>query len=318
MRSESDGHCRPTSFPGLAVRDGACGAAPRAARAQRLQPLPADGRRVPRPRRRAARADAAGTTSFVAPPRRARARGRRRLRARRTHGVVPPRPARARAIPGSRCPRSSPATPRVVHAYEPHEYARRRRGRRRRHGGGDGVAERARRGRHGRLGSPARAGAPAAEPAAPALLAARARGVPRDARRRARAGLLRAALGAVVSAGTRAGTSRSSAAREGRFRVAAELNGAAQVICATGFRRGFAHDPLLARLVDEHGLETRGPLDRARARLDRARAHRRRRGRSRSPACRRSGRFPAADTLVGAKYAARALPATGWRRCRTR
>ena len=48
---------------------------------------------------------------------------------------------------------------------------------------------------------------------------------------------------------------RARAAR-GRFRVAVELNGAAQVICATGFQRGFRHDPLLARLVDEHGLET--------------------------------------------------------------
>ena len=34
------------------------------------------------------------------------------------------------------------------------------------------------------------------------------------------------------------------------------LNGSAQVICATGFRRGFRHDPLLARLVAEHDLET--------------------------------------------------------------
>ena len=46
------------------------------------------------------------------------------------------------------------------------------------------------------------------------------------------------------------------AARDGRFRVEAELNGAEQVICATGFLRGFAHDPLLTRLVAEHGLET--------------------------------------------------------------
>ena len=55
------------------------------------------------------------------------------------------------------------------------------------------------------------------------------------------------------------------AAREGRFRVEQALNGAEQVICATGFRRGFAHDPLLARLVAEHGLETDERLDRARA-----------------------------------------------------
>ena len=46
------------------------------------------------------------------------------------------------------------------------------------------------------------------------------------------------------------------AAREGRFRVEQSLNGSAQVICATGFRRGFRHDPLLARLVAEHDLET--------------------------------------------------------------
>jgi cation diffusion facilitator CzcD-associated flavoprotein CzcO len=31
---------------------------------------------------------------------------------------------------------------------------------------------------------------------------------------------------------------------------------AEQVVCATGFLRGYAHDPLLARLVDEHALAT--------------------------------------------------------------
>ena len=36
---------------------------------------------------------------------------------------------------------------------------------------------------------------------------------------------------------------------DSRFRVEACVNGAEQVICATGFKRGFAHDPLLARLV---------------------------------------------------------------------
>ena len=40
--------------------------------------------------------------------------------------------------------------------------------------------------------------------------------------------------------------------------MAQAVNGAEQVICATGFRAGFRHDPLLARLVDEHGLETEG------------------------------------------------------------
>jgi hypothetical protein len=48
------------------------------------------------------------------------------------------------------------------------------------------------------------------------------------------------------------------AARQGRFRVAAELDGADQVICATGFRKGFQHDRLLARLVGDHGLAVAG------------------------------------------------------------
>jgi cation diffusion facilitator CzcD-associated flavoprotein CzcO len=42
----------------------------------------------------------------------------------------------------------------------------------------------------------------------------------------------------------------------GRFRVEPELNGASQVVCATGFRRGFDADPLLRDLVGEHGLDT--------------------------------------------------------------
>jgi len=46
------------------------------------------------------------------------------------------------------------------------------------------------------------------------------------------------------------------ATREGRFRVSPELNGARQVICATGFRRGFQHDLLLRRLANEYELQT--------------------------------------------------------------
>ena len=85
------------------------------------------------------------------------------------------------------------------------------------------------------------------------------------------------------------GTRRSRrAAREGRFRVEQAVNGAEQVICATGFRRGFRHDPLLARLVDEHGLETE---DRWIVLADDASvpALSDRAGRSRSPACRGNG-----------------------------
>src|SRR5947207_12754172 len=46
------------------------------------------------------------------------------------------------------------------------------------------------------------------------------------------------------------------ATRRGRFHIAAELNGAEQAIAATGFRRGYQHDRLLARLVDEHEVES--------------------------------------------------------------
>jgi hypothetical protein len=89
----------------------------------------------------------------------------------------------------------------------------------------------------------------------------------------------------------------------GRFRVEPALNGSAQVICATGFRRGFREDPLLAQLVAGHDLETADDwlvldpdstvpgLSDARRTLAVAGA----------PA---QWAFPAADTLAGARYAA--------------
>ena len=94
------------------------------------------------------------------------------------------------------------------------------------------------------------------------------------------------------------------AVQEGRFRVELAPNGAEQVIAATGFRRGFEHDPLLRRLVDEHGLETEErwivladdstvpSLTDASRTLSLAGV----------PA---QWAYPAADTLVGMKYAAR-------------
>ena len=94
------------------------------------------------------------------------------------------------------------------------------------------------------------------------------------------------------------------AAREGRFRVAAEVNGTEQIVCATGFRRGFRHDPLLARLVAEHALETDArwivltPDSTVPALTDRTRTL----ALAGVPA---QWAYPAADTLVGMKYAAR-------------
>ena len=90
---------------------------------------------------------------------------------------------------------------------------------------------------------------------------------------------------------------------EEQFRIEESVNGSAQVICATGFRRGFRYDPLLARLVDEHDLETADgwivlgedatvpALTDARRTLALA-------------GVAANWAFPAADTLAGARYVA--------------
>jgi cation diffusion facilitator CzcD-associated flavoprotein CzcO len=94
------------------------------------------------------------------------------------------------------------------------------------------------------------------------------------------------------------------ARRRGRFCVASELNGAEQVICATGFNRGFRHDRLLARLVADHGLETASdwivlaPDSTVPGVTDAERTL----ALAGVPG---QWAFPAADTLAGAKYAAR-------------
>jgi hypothetical protein len=93
------------------------------------------------------------------------------------------------------------------------------------------------------------------------------------------------------------------AAREGRFRVEQSVNGTAQVICATGFRRGYRHDPLLARLVADHDLETAEEwlvLD-ADSTVPGLSDGSRTLAVAGAPA---QWAFPAADTLAGARYAA--------------
>lgn len=94
------------------------------------------------------------------------------------------------------------------------------------------------------------------------------------------------------------------ATREGRFRVSPSVNGEAQVICATGFRKGFEHDPLLRRLVDEHDVDAERrwivltPDATVPALTDRTRTL----ALTGAPA---QWAYPAADTLVGMKYVAR-------------
>jgi hypothetical protein len=104
------------------------------------------------------------------------------------------------------------------------------------------------------------------------------------------------------------------AEREGRFRVEHAPNGAVQIICATGFRRGFAEDPLLARLVADHDLAVHDRwilvdhdcsvpalTDESRTLVLAGIAA--------------QWAYPPADTVAGAKYAARAFLR---RACRTR
>ncbi len=104
------------------------------------------------------------------------------------------------------------------------------------------------------------------------------------------------------------------AEREGRFRVMREVNGSQQVIAATGFEQGFAHDPLLADLVEAHGLET---FDRWIVLAPDSTVARLTDDERTLSLAGVAGQwaFPAADTIAGAKYAARAHLR---RVCRTR
>ena len=98
----------------------------------------------------------------------------------------------------------------------------------------------------------------------------------------------------------------SRAEDEGRFEVVERVGDEEQVVCATGFLRGYDHDPLLSDLVEAHGLATAG------GRIVLA-------DDATVPALTDATRtlalagvaaqwaFPAADTLAGARYAARGL-----------
>lgn len=105
-----------------------------------------------------------------------------------------------------------------------------------------------------------------------------------------------------------------AAEREGRFRVEHSPNGSDQVIAATGFRHGFQHDVLLADLVAAHDLPVHDrwivlePDSTVAALTDEART-------LSVAGVAAQWAFPAADTIAGAKYAAH-----GFRRrvCRTR
>jgi cation diffusion facilitator CzcD-associated flavoprotein CzcO len=312
MRSESDGHCLPTTFPGLALQ---------ATRRRRsLRPLVETVCDRFHPT----------VEEFLAhvEERRERSgwdRSIRRARIERVRAVGGGFELDDRGVfrhvllapghPGLNVPEQLRGDPRVVHAYEPHEYASRI--------------------------TVVGAGMAAATEWLNALAAGaevvsvrrrepvrRPLNVPREYFSRRglaafhrldpgqRAARLRVLLAPSYPPGDAFDAPLEQAVAEGRFRVEQSLNGSEQVICATGFRQGFDADPLLARLVAEHGLETAEgwivlAVDATVPALTDATRTLALAGASAQWA------FPAADTLAGARYVAHGF-LRRIRSCRTR
>jgi hypothetical protein len=306
MRSESDGHLAPASFPGLAVRE--------AVRRGSLAPLLRTAVNRYHPSVDAFLAHAGDVRDRAGWERSFRAGRVERVRAVdggfTVDGEGPfPHVLLATGHPGLARPEAYPA---AVHAYEPHDYAA-------------SVAI---------VG----AGMAAATEWLNALAAGaevvsirrreplrRPLNVPRPffskrglagfhaASPERRAATLRELSNASYPTGAAWDEPLGAAEAEGRFRVEPSANGAEQVIAATGFRRGFRHDPLLADLVEAHELPTHDRwivLDRdstVAALTDDSRT-------LSIAGVAAQWAFPAADTIAGAKYAARAFRR---RMCRT-
>jgi cation diffusion facilitator CzcD-associated flavoprotein CzcO len=310
MRSESDGHVAPATFPGLAVRDALARRSPKPLVASVLDRYHAtvetflahvEARRAasgwsPVPARIARVTPVDGGFALDA-----------RLEGRKTgclrqpwHGVFE-HVLIATGHPGLNIPEELRDDPRVVHAYEPHDYA-------------ESVCV---------VG----AGLAAATEWRNALAAgARVTSVRRREPVQRPLNVPRPFL-------TKRGLARFHALRvEQREQVLHELlapsypreahvdvpverrvNGADQVICATGFRRGWEHDPVLAGLVREHDVATvNGWLA-----LDRDATVPSLTDDTRTLALAgvaAQWAYPAADTLMGARFVAHGFA----RRCRTR
>jgi cation diffusion facilitator CzcD-associated flavoprotein CzcO len=300
MRSESDGHCAPTSFPGLAVR---------AARRRRsVVPLLQTAFDCYHPsvtefleHVEKLRAETGWDESF-------RTARIREVRAVEGGFVLDGHGAFRHVLlapghPGLAFPAELQGDPRAVHAYQPHEYADRV------EVIGAGMAAATEWLNALEAGS-AVVSVRRREPERRPLnlprqlftrrgLAAYHRTEPAE-----RVELLRRYSAPSYPAGRAWDEPLEEARRRGRFAVAPEPNGSEQVICATGFLHGYRHDDLLAPLVAEHGLETAGRWialapDSTVPELTDG-------GRTLSLAgAPGQWAFPAADTLVGAKYAAR-------------
>jgi cation diffusion facilitator CzcD-associated flavoprotein CzcO len=309
MRSESDGHCLPTTFPGLAVRTAVRRRNPwplLQSVCDRYHPTVAEFLEHVEEVRARSEWDAA-----VVPQRVERVAAT--TEGFDVQGAVFRHVLVATGHPGLNVPVELADDPRVVHAYEPHEYA------------ADVAVVGAGMAAATEWLNALEAGARVTsvrrrEPSRRPL------NVPRELFSRRGLAAFHAAPPAARAAQLAGWLAPSYppgrawdeplAAAGDRFRVAAEVNGAEQIVCATGFRRGFREDPLLARLVDEHVLETHdrwlvlAPDCTVPALTDE----------SRTLALAGIGAqwaYPGADTLVGAKYAARGF-LRRVRACRTR
>lgn len=315
MRSESDGHCYPTSFPGLAPRE--------AFRRGELTPLAKTIVHRYRP----------SVAEFLrhVDELRGRSRWDERVVEERVVGVTPVaggfevETGRTRGVfshvllapghPDLALPRELVDDPRAVHAYERHGYAPRvaivgagmaaaTEWRNALAAGSDVVSVRRR--------EPLRRPLNLPRPLFSKRGLGRFHAMPPPER-----GKLLAELSTPsYPPGREWDDPLDRAAAQGRFRVATSVDGEDQVICATGFRRGYRHDALLRRLVEEQGLETHdrwlvlapdstvGGVTDDRRTLAVA-------------GVQGQWAYPAADTLAGMKYAARRFLAR-IEACRTR
>jgi cation diffusion facilitator CzcD-associated flavoprotein CzcO len=299
MRSESDGHCLPATFPGLAVRTAL----------RRRSPVPLllsiCDRYHPTVEEfldhvAEVRARSGWDASF------------RRDRIERIRALDGGFELDAKGVfshvlisvghPGLAFPAELEGDPRVVHAYEPHEYAAEVAV------VGAGMAAATEWLNALAAGSSVvsvRRREPERRPLnlSRSMFTRRGLAAFHAASREERAALLRRFSVPSYPPGRVWDEPLERATREGRFWVASDVDGAPQLICATGFRKGFQASPLLFRLAEEHGLDTvdgwivldpdstvPGLTD-ARRTLALAGAH-------------GQWAFPASDTLAGARYVA--------------
>jgi cation diffusion facilitator CzcD-associated flavoprotein CzcO len=312
MRSESDGHCLPTTFPGLAV----CTAA------RRRSPAPLVASLLDRYH--------PSVEEFLAHVEELRERSGfdrsfRHARIERVRAVdggfeldgegIFRHVLLAPGRPGLNLPHELRHDPRTVHSYEPHDYASTVTV----VGAGFAAAtEWLNALAAGSEVASVRRREPARMPLNVPRIYFSRRGLggfhrlgPAE-----RAARLRSLLAPSYPPGPSWDEPLARASDEGRFRVESSINGSAQVICATGFRTGFDQDRLLAELVREHALETAerwivlAPDATVPALTDATRTL----SLAGAPG---QWAFPAADTLAGARYAAHGF-VRRIRACRTR